>query len=410
MTVFLITAATAAPCTAQTRQQLTHISGELGDTTVQWICIQHTEADHRINGIDTIPFCNGRFEYDLRSSSPAVFQVTAFDNKGRGKFVNFFAEGDTVRIKFHATRKAEWHSSTPLNKELLTVERNKAGIITPLLARQRQMIEDGSDLTPEGKAVKERLRLASQNGSNDSVVKAIAQDARRLAKEGRLETPEYKALDRQIESAFMETGRFQMEYSRDNPGPVGLLCLYNVTQMFDAGTPEEAEIIRTYQDVYAGKMQGFHLAEYIDVWCASRQTRPGGRYFDFTAPDLDGNEHTVSEEIKGKYALIDLWASWCGPCRQLSRSMIPVYEKYKDKGFTIVGVARERDAEDMRRAVKKDKYPWLNLLELRDRAKIWQHYGIGNSGGNTFLVDPEGKILAIHPTAEEVRAILEKEL
>lgn len=90
--------------------------------------------------------------------------------------------------------------------------------------------------------------------------------------------------------------------------------------------------------------------------------------------------------------------------------MIPVYEKYKDKGFTIVGVARERDAEDMRRAVKKDKYPWLNLLELRDRAKIWQHYGIGNSGGNTFLVDPEGKILAIHPTAEEVRAILEKEL
>lgn len=236
MTVFLITAATAAPCTAQTRQQLTHISGELGDTTVQWICIQHTEADHKINGIDTIPFCNGRFEYDLRSSSPAVFQVTAFDNKGRGKFVNFFAEGDTVRIKFHATRKAEWHSSTPLNKELLTVERNKAGIITPLLARQRQMIEDGSDLTPEGKTVKERLRLASQNGSNDSVVKAIAQDARRLAKEGGLETPEYKALDRQIESAFMETGRFQMEYSRDNPGPVGLLCLYNVTQMFDAGT------------------------------------------------------------------------------------------------------------------------------------------------------------------------------
>ncbi|MEE0362703.1 MAG: TlpA disulfide reductase family protein, partial [Prevotella sp.] len=135
----------------------------------------------------------------------------------------------------------------------------------------------------------------------------------------------------------------------------------------------------------------------------------GGRYVNFTAPDLEGNYHKVSEEIKGKVALIDFWASWCGPCRRHSRSLIPVYEKYKDRGFTIVGVARERDAEAMRKAIGRDKYPWLNLIELNDRIKLWNQYGI-RGGGGTFLVDRNGIILAVDPTAEEVEAILREVL
>lgn len=73
-----------------------------------------------------------------------------------------------------------------------------------------------------------------------------------------------------------------------------------------------------------------------------------------------------------------------------------------------MGVARERKAADMKNAVAKDKYPWLNLLELNDAGKIWERYGVGNGGGCTYLVDKNGKILAIHPTAEEVRTWLEK--
>ncbi|MCC8173112.1 MAG: TlpA family protein disulfide reductase, partial [Odoribacter sp.] len=131
-------------------------------------------------------------------------------------------------------------------------------------------------------------------------------------------------------------------------------------------------------------------------------------YIDFTAPDMEDNLVALSEQIAGKIALIDLWASWCGPCRSLSKSMIPIYEEYKDKGFTVVGVAREKDKKEAEQAIKKDKYPWLNLLEIGDKEKIWMKYGIENSGGRTFLVNQEGKILAIHPTAEEVKEILEK--
>ena len=137
----------------------------------------------------------------------------------------------------------------------------------------------------------------------------------------------------------------------------------------------------------------------------------GGRYFDFTAPDLSGTDHTLSAEIKGKVALIDLWGSWCGSCRWHSKALIPVYNKYRDRGFTIVGVAREfHDSRAMKKAIERDGYPWLNLLELDDRLGIWTKYGVGNAGGARFLVGSDGRILAINPDAAQVEAILENEL
>lgn len=134
----------------------------------------------------------------------------------------------------------------------------------------------------------------------------------------------------------------------------------------------------------------------------------GGRYIDFTAPDFNGKSIKLSEQIQGKVALIDLWASWCGPCRRKAKSMIPVYEAYKNKGFTIVGVAREENLSDGVNAAKMDKYSWLNLIELNDKEKIWAKYGVDNSGGSTLLVDKNGIILAIDPTDKEVTAILDK--
>lgn len=89
--------------------------------------------------------------------------------------------------------------------------------------------------------------------------------------------------------------------------------------------------------------------------------------------------------------------------------MIPLYEAYKDKDFTVVGVARERDNDSaMRKAVQQDGYPWLNMLEIGDRTRLWERYGAGNAGGRTVLVDATGTILVLDPTAEEVEAILQR--
>lgn len=136
-----------------------------------------------------------------------------------------------------------------------------------------------------------------------------------------------------------------------------------------------------------------------------------GKYVDFSAPDLDGKMHKLSSLIQGKIAIIDLWASWCGPCRASSMSFIPIYNQYKDQGFTIVGVAREKDNDRaMRKAIEQDGYEWINLTEINDRGNIWATYGVGSGGGGVFMVDSNGTILAINPNAAKVREILDAKI
>ncbi|MCJ7446876.1 MAG: TlpA family protein disulfide reductase [Bacteroidales bacterium] len=148
-----------------------------------------------------------------------------------------------------------------------------------------------------------------------------------------------------------------------------------------------------------------------DLLNAFDQIKVGGEFIDFTLPDLNGNNITLSKSIEGKIALIDLWATWCGPCIAASRSMIPVYNEFKNSGFTIVGVANEIDnTNQLKKTLEREKFPWINLIELNNENGIWLKYGIPGAGGKTFLVDKDGKILAIKPTAEEVRNILIQKL
>lgn len=107
--------------------------------------------------------------------------------------------------------------------------------------------------------------------------------------------------------------------------------------------------------------------------------------------------------------MLDLWASWCGSCRNFSLGLIPLYEKYRDRGLVIVGVAREfKDTKDWHLALERDAYPWLNLLEMDDATQLWEQYGAGNAGGKVLLIDRNGKILAVNPTHAELEACLEE--
>ena len=137
----------------------------------------------------------------------------------------------------------------------------------------------------------------------------------------------------------------------------------------------------------------------------------GKKYTDFSAPDLNGNEIKLSEKINGKVALLDLWATWCGPCIAKSRTMVPLYNEYKDKGFTIIGVAGEfKNTDRLVKFLEKEKWEWTNLVELDRQNNIWQKYGVDGGGGGIFLIDENGIILAKDPTADEVRMELETRL
>ena len=144
---------------------------------------------------------------------------------------------------------------------------------------------------------------------------------------------------------------------------------------------------------------------------AIENVKVGKKYTDFSAPDLKGNNIKLSDKIKGKVVLLDLWATSCGPCIAKSRTIVPLYDEYKDKGFTIIGIAGEFKSTDrLVKFLEKEKWAWLNLVELDRNNGIWQKYGVDGGGGGMFLIDEEGTILAKDPTAEEVQKELESRL
>jgi peroxiredoxin len=123
---------------------------------------------------------------------------------------------------------------------------------------------------------------------------------------------------------------------------------------------------------------------------------------DFVLKTADGVEVTLSK-LRGKYVMIDFWASWCAPCRQENPNVVKVYNKFKAKGFEILGVSVDQDKQAWKEAIVADKLPWVHVLDEGSTvANIYNVTGIPF----TVLLDKEGKIIAKGLRAEA----LEKKL
>ncbi len=114
---------------------------------------------------------------------------------------------------------------------------------------------------------------------------------------------------------------------------------------------------------------------------------------EIALPDVNGKEVKLSS-FKGKYVLVDFWASWCGPCRAENPTVVNAYKKFKDKNFTILGVSLDEDKAKWLKAIKDDGLTWTHISDL----KYWQSVVVPmyNIQGIPFnvLLDPDGKVIA----------------
>ena len=119
----------------------------------------------------------------------------------------------------------------------------------------------------------------------------------------------------------------------------------------------------------------------------------GGTAPDFSQETPEGEPLRLSD-LRGKVVLIDFWASWCGPCRAENPNVVKVYEKYREKGFEILGVSLDNKRDRWLKAIKADELTWPQVSDLKGwQNEVAQAYGV-HSIPQTILLDPEGKIIA----------------
>lgn len=384
------------------------------------------DQDNRVRPPLSIPVRGNRFDYTYYTDKPEVKILTKWNEYMEGSWyvIPFFVEqGENEITILPESQDLELHRATAANQEWKRIrqETDRRESECQLDEYYKIISEMSSQqaLTPEAFALHEQLQTLYEKMEKQGEDKTLRDSIYLLYKQrtklkeaNKMYSHEYTQLLENIDRIRSLVNRTMVTQMSKSPSLPALYRLYQLTaEAVNKNSPELRPYYQTYQRSFAPLWSEHPLGKHLEYMTkAGIQMKVGEQYPLFEARDLDGKQVSVNGLIKGKWALVDLWASWCGPCRKNSKQMIPVYQKYADKGFTVVGIAREQNVSDALEAIRKDGYPWVQLIDLRDEFCIWLRHGTENAGGSTFLVNPEGKIVAIHPSAEEVETILEQHL
>lgn len=320
----------------------------------EYVFLQEAKGRELIK-LDSAVVTNGAFEFNGRQDEAVSRYITYTPAEGRGPRVDFFLENGNIAVSMGENASV---TGTP-NNDIYQAYKNESQLLN------KEMGELYKQYRAEGTTEEQKAEIEKQYGELNNKKNELA----------------YNTIDANITN------------------PVGLYLFPSYASSFDLDK-QKALIAK----IPAEQLNEERIEKIVKRIEVLEKTAVGQQFTDFTLPDPEGNPVKLSDIIsKNKYTLIDFWASWCGPCRAEMPNVIAAYKEYNKKGFGIVGVSLDNNAEAWKKAINDMGMTWDHMSDV----KGWQCEGAALYGINaipaTVLVAQDGTIVARDIRGEAIK-------
>ncbi|MRX65915.1 TlpA disulfide reductase family protein [Maribacter luteus] len=330
------------------------LTGDVADGTA--VYLKRSGENNRLVEVDTAEVKGGTFVFEGQQNQPEMHYI--FIDQLGGYAATVLENGD---IEFTAHKDSlglAKSTGTPQNEFLYDFQKNSR------------------EVSQQAMNIQKDLKAASN--SRDTVL--------------------INSLKEELNDLRGEYEEFELGYIKDNPNALISALLIDRAINTRTSTTEELQTLfnglsAEIKETEAAKKVKKTLDELKKREENSKNTSVGAVAPDFSAPSPSGKLLALND-VKGKATLIDFWAAWCRPCRAENPNVVKVYDKYKEKGLSIIGVSLDKTAEAWKKAIEDDGLEWhhvSNIAYFDDAiAKLYNVDAIPA----TFLLDENGVIVA----------------